>query len=747
MVWAVFLFLSLAWSALAGDRAVGLVGPADLVYEGAFRLPLGPSDQQSWSYTPGGMTYSPNGDPAGGNDGYPGSLIGPGHEWYDFVGEASIPVPVKSTNPAQLPVAIQLHSFVDITEGLLAAEGNVDRMGGVAFLPRQGAQTSDKLYWTAYEYYNTDSSNYLSHGWSELDLSNPQAQGMWRLGSASDPDYHSMRTSEYLFDISTTWADQYVGGRYLVSGRHREAGCCGGAQGPALYAFGPWLDGNPPAPGAELSAIALLFYPQVVACIPDPSQCYWPEYRACDAWQGAAWLEAGGNQSVLVTGVKALGSNRYGQGDPGDCSYGSQGYHCDPYVGRFLFYDPNQLAEVAAGTRDPWSVFPFATYDPINDIGAYMLPSCYGGDFRGAAFDRTRGLLYVQQVEGQEVLVHVWRLSLGATSGVDYVAGEGLGPTNTNRIKLFTSRATPTGVDFQAYGAGRFGTVVGADEIDGGAVDEILAGPGPGAAYGPQIRAFQRDGTALAKVNFYAYGTLRYGTNVSAGDVDGDAFAEILSGAGPGAVFGPHLRGWNYDGTGIASLPGINLFAYGTLKWGVGVGAGDFDADGYDEILTGPGPGIPFGSHVRGFNVDAGTASAIAAINFQAFPLAGYGANVAAGDVENDGYSEIAATPGPGPSHPSRFRGFDYDGTQIAALSGFDITPFTTLYGGRVGIGDVENDGSADLLGGPGRDPAASAEIRSWSYSASTLTPLPGTPFTAFPGGYGVNIATGSLGY
>ena len=30
--------------------------------------------------------------------------------------------------------------------------------------------------------------------------------------------------------------------------------------------------------------------------------------------------------------------------------------------------------------------------------------------------------------------------------------------------------------------------------------------------------------------------------------MDGDALHEIISGAGPGAVFGPHVRGWNVDG-------------------------------------------------------------------------------------------------------------------------------------------------------------------------------------------------------
>ena len=727
--------------------AVGLIQPADLVYEGAFWLPNGATDDQSWAYTPGGLTYMPNGDPTGPSDGYPGSLVGPGHDWFHLVGEASIPVPVISTNPATLPVATQLHPFVDLTGGLLAGQGSVDTFGDVAYLEAQGAQTSDKIYWTAYEYYNVSAVNYLSHGWAETNLSSPQAQGLWRLGSASDPVYHAMRTSDYMCDVPRAWADTFIGGRYLVSGRSREAGCCGGAQGPALFAFAPWQDGNPPAYGAELGALPLLYYPEIVACIADPGQCLWPDYRACDNWQGLAWLEVGGSQAVVVSGTKALGANRYGLGDPGDCDYGIQGYHCDPYVGEILFYDPNQLAEVAAGTRDPWSVLPYAYYRPVDNIGAYLLPSCQNGNFRGAAFDRARALLYVQQVEGEDVLVHVFRVSPGSTSGVDHVVGEGLGDTNGNRVRAFGSNGAPTSVDFQAYGAGKWGTVVGSGEIDGGGRDEILTGPGPGAIYGPQARAFRFDGTPVAKVSFYAYGTLRYGVNVGSALLDGDAFAEILTGPGPGAVFGPHARAFDYDGVVVGARSGVSFYAYGTLKWGVNVTGADVEGDGYGEIVTGPGPGVPFGPQARGFDVDGGPASAIGAINFQAFALSGYGLGVAGGDVDGDGFDEIAATPGPAPTHQASFAGFDHDGAGIAPAPGFTVTPFTTLYGGRIGAGDVDVDGRADLLAGAGRDPAADSTVRGYAYSGSALTALPGTPFLPFTGRHGVNVAAGALGY
>ncbi|MFN7974477.1 MAG: hypothetical protein U0166_19345 [Acidobacteriota bacterium] len=90
-------------------------------------------------------------------------------------------------------------------------------------------------------------------------------------------------------------------------------------------------------------------------------------------------------------------------------------------------------------------------------------------------------------------------------------------------MKVYLGNGTPTVVDFMAYAAGTWGVNVRAADVDG-ADDEILTGPGPGDVLGPQVRAFRRDGTAIAKVNFYAYGTLKYGVNVAGGSVDSDAF-------------------------------------------------------------------------------------------------------------------------------------------------------------------------------------------------------------------------------
>ncbi len=96
-----------------------LIQPEDLTYLGAFRLP-GESGGSSWEYSGYAMTYYPNGDPAGPEDGFPGSLFAVGHDQQQFVSEISIPEPIISSakNPADLNTAVTLQPFADIRGGL-----------------------------------------------------------------------------------------------------------------------------------------------------------------------------------------------------------------------------------------------------------------------------------------------------------------------------------------------------------------------------------------------------------------------------------------------------------------------------------------------------------------------------------------------------------------------------------------------------------------------------------------------------
>jgi hypothetical protein len=328
---------------------------------------------------------------------------------------------------------------------------------------------------------------------------------------------------------------------------------------------------------------------------------------------------------------------------------------------------------------------------------------------------------------------------------IDILVGQGHGAPNANGVRLYRRDGTPTPVSFLAYGAGKWGANVAGGDIDGAPWGEILTGPGPGAVHGPQVRGFERDGAPIAKVSFYAYGTLRYGVNVAGGEIDGDLYDEVLTGAGPGSVFGPHVRGFDVDGGSVAPIPKASWFAYGTTQFGVNVTAGDLDGDGFEEVATAPGPGPWFAAQVRGFDVDGTAVSAIARINFIAFAATGHGGVVGAGDVDGDAFAELVAAPGPGPTLPSRFLGFDHDGGPVALLRWYDTTPYPTRYGGRLGFGDVDPDGREELLTGPGPDPSAPALADTVRWD-DALERLP-NGFLPFAGGYGVNLAAVAAGY
>lgn len=141
LVNSVFLAVFCLLFSQSGANAA-LVQPSDLQYLGAFRLPDSPATPDNvgweWSNWAGAATYSPEGDPGGGGDGYPGSLFGVGHDQTQYVSEVSIPVPNKSAakNVNDLNTVGVLQDFKDIKGGLYGYL-EMPRVG-LAYLPPPG---------------------------------------------------------------------------------------------------------------------------------------------------------------------------------------------------------------------------------------------------------------------------------------------------------------------------------------------------------------------------------------------------------------------------------------------------------------------------------------------------------------------------------------------------------------------------------------------------------------------------------
>lgn len=419
---------TVAWS----QGAPALLTGDNLEYLGAFAFPAG----DDWAYSGHALAFDPSGDSGGSTDGFPGSLFAAAHAQQDLVGEMSIPAPVDGVPFSGLPLAVELQAPADITGGAIAAlcgayagsDCDTWDIGGLEVLP-----ALDKVAWNVYDWYNVAPEDMESLGWSDRDMGSPE--GVWHIGPRPNDTYpyefHNGKTCDYLLSAPAAFAADHLGGRSLVSGYHRPSGSHGGSQGPTLFASAPWLDGSPPVTGQNLDALALVYYPWVLACTEnDFTQCVFPGYRVNDSWGGAAWIDTGTAHGIVVFGLKGLGDNCYGIPDgstaEGHCAVSLctpyKGWNSDPYQPRLLFYDPDDLAAVAAGSRNPWDVLPYLSLDLTSEV---FDADC--ARLRGVALDRDHGLIYVAESEvGEfgETAVHVWRVNDAVVFKDDFESGD-----------------------------------------------------------------------------------------------------------------------------------------------------------------------------------------------------------------------------------------------------------------------------------------------------------------------------------
>jgi hypothetical protein len=412
-----FLACSLALSCIAGPVAAAgqdkLLQPSDLIYKGAFRLP---SEGDGWGYGGGGLTYYPPGDPGGSPDGYPGSLYGIGNDQKSQVTEISIPVPVISTgkNPAELNTATTLQPFSPVFSTLFTpADDGLPQRADIAYLPPQDSQADGSLYLTWGEHYQYELVP--SHAMSRLSLADPQVKGPWYLDG-----YENFATDDYLFEIPQNWAEQNTPGLRLATGRFRD-GSLGGS-GPSLFAFGPWNDGNPPARNSRLThVVPLLAYHKgyeegwegkVMA-----------GYTSADEWTGGEWLTAGDKSAVIFAGTKGRGNFWYGFSNgvvwPDNPPYpeyppaphNDRGWWAKSFDGVIIFYDPSDLAKVAAGTMAPYEPQPYAELD-LDSYLWHITGTVQKMHLGAVAFDRERGILYVAEPfgDGDQPIIHVFEV-------------------------------------------------------------------------------------------------------------------------------------------------------------------------------------------------------------------------------------------------------------------------------------------------------------------------------------------------
>lgn len=209
-----------------------------------------------------------------------------------------------------------------------------------------------------------------------------------------------------------------------------------------------------------------------------------------------------------------------------------------------------------------------------------------GGGPRVRAFDAATGAAKLDFFAFEPRFTGGVRVAQGDVTGdgvpdIVTAAGSGGGP----RVTVFdgaTGAAVRTFFAFEPTFTG--GTQVAAGDVDGDGLADIITGAGVGGA--PRVVVFSgKDGSVLR--SFFAYdSSFRNGVSVGAGDVDGDGLAEVVAGAGAGG--GPAVS--VFDGTTGQSLSAFFAFA-SSARGGVNVAAGDLDGDGKCEVIAIPAAG------------------------------------------------------------------------------------------------------------------------------------------------------------
>ncbi|GAB4486858.1 MAG: hypothetical protein OHK006_15200 [Thermodesulfovibrionales bacterium] len=253
--------------------------------------------------------------------------------------------------------------------------------------------------------------------------------------------------------------------------------------------------------------------------------------------------------------------------------------------------------------------------------------------------------------------------------------------------------------EFAPFGAGYSGDLsIASGDIDGDGFDEIIVSYGADAGNAARVKVFSRSGQPVTGADFILLDQeMKYGARVAAGDFDGDGRAEIAVSAGPGQANSAHVAVYAYrEGSLVAT--GVNIVAMGSM-YGANVAAGDVDGDGVAELVVAPGPDPNADAVARVFKIDTvldcGGWSASEFSTISATSLSGgYGANVAAVDLNSDGRSEIILSSGTSPAvAANRFIAYNADSSPF----GLEAARAGTAGGLEVAAGDADHDGRVEI--------------------------------------------------
>jgi len=320
-----------------------------------------------------------------------------------------------------------------------------------------------------------------------------------------------------------------------------------------------------------------------------------------------------------------------------------------------------------------------------------------------------------------------------------------MGPdiNNTSMVKIFDETWTELNV-FTAFDAASvgYGGRVAMGDIDGDGAFELLVAKGEGPTNNSEVKGFELDGTPLSGANFVPFSSgYRSGARVSSGDFDGDGHDEIVVGSSAPRSL---IRIFSYDEQAARTRDSGVLFSpYPGVSGGVNIAAADLDGDGVAELVTAPAAKSEPPS-VSIWSVDTGAGPGAWSVipytgTFQTptnvlQTATGGGAALAAGP------GLIAVGTGAAGGRVEIYSGSTVYDCRIDLLD-HALTPTRQRSGIELAVGDVDADGRTEVVVTLGHN--ASSGTEAWIFKDDCSIDASLGPF--FPGAlFGARLGVGN---
>jgi hypothetical protein len=363
--------LTSATTEAEAQTAPPLVQSQNLKYLGSFKVPTLTGNGLSYGGT--AIAFNPANN----------SLFMVGHVYDQLTAELSIP-PLGGVASIRQSLADSLSGKLDSIGG----DGS-RRIGG-------NLVYKNRLYTTGFVFYDATGAQNVSHFSRPLTLNSGTVTGPYRVGSMGAGFY-----SGYMGLIPAEWQSRF-GGPALTGN------CCLSiisrtSYGPAAFVFDPEI--------VSANAQALVYYTadhQTLGTY-GASGAH-PVFNGTTRITGIVFPD--GTSSVLFFGVTGIGNYCYGEAAAcNDPSNSSKGEHAYPYRAYVWAYNANDLLAVKSGSKQPWAVTPYATWE-LSEPGDVH----YDFGIGGATYDPATRRIYVSEKLANGVLpiVHVYEVDNSA---------------------------------------------------------------------------------------------------------------------------------------------------------------------------------------------------------------------------------------------------------------------------------------------------------------------------------------------